>query len=67
MAEFHKMAGVINGVAQCFAMEDQECELCSSLVPRPSFTANLVEGLLKLLRRVMSGGRLEWLIAPCIH
>ncbi len=26
MAEFHKMAGVINGVAQCFAMEDQECE-----------------------------------------
>ena len=27
MAEFHKMAGVINGVAQCFAMEDEECEL----------------------------------------
>ena len=39
MAEFHKMAGVINGVAQCFAMEDQECELCgplmqTSLIPR---------------------------------
>ena len=42
MAEFHKMAGVINGVAQCFAMEDEECELfmcCTtqqtSLIPRP--------------------------------
>ena len=39
-----------------------------SLVPRPSITANTVEGLVKLLRRMTSGGRLEaWLIAPCIH
>ena len=39
----------------------------TSLVPRPS-TPNVVEGLVKLLRRMMSGGRLEaWLIAPCMH
>ena len=31
----------------------------SSLVPRPSITANVVEGLVKLLRRMTSGGRLE--------
>ena len=37
-----------------------------SLVPRPSITANVVEGLVKLLRRMMSGGRLEaWLITSC--
>ena len=30
-----------------------------SLVPRPSITANVVEGLVKLLRRITSGGRLE--------
>ena len=28
-----------------------------SLVPRPSITANEVEGLVKLLRRMTSGGR----------
>ena len=29
---------------------------------------NAVEGLVKLLRRMTSGGRLEaWLIAPCMH
>ena len=28
-----------------------------SLVPRPSITANAVEGLVKLLRRMTSGGR----------
>ena len=33
--------------------------LISSLIPRPSITANTVEGLVKLLRRMMSGGRLE--------
>ena len=32
---------------------------CSSLVPRPSITANVVEGLVKLLHRMTSGGRLE--------
>ena len=31
----------------------------SSLVPRPSITANTVEGLVKLLHRMTSGGRLE--------
>ena len=41
--------------------------LCGSLVPRSS-TPNVVEGLVKLLRRMTSGGRLEaWLIAPCMH
>ena len=40
----------------------------SNLIPRPSITANAVEGLVKLLRRMTSGGRLEaWLIAPCMH
>ena len=40
----------------------------SSLVPRPSITANTVEGLVKLLRRMTSGGRLEaWLITQCKH
>ena len=29
----------------------------ASLVPRPSITANAVEGLVKLLRRMTSGGR----------
>jgi len=39
-----------------------------SLVPRPSITANTVEGLVKLLRRMTSGGRLEaWLITQCKH
>ena len=39
-----------------------------SLVPRPSITANVVEGLVKLLRRMMSDGRLEvWLIVLCMH
>ena len=38
-----------------------------SLVPRPSITANAVEGLVKLLRRMTSGRRWEvWLIALCI-
>ena len=38
----------------------------SNLIPRPSITANAVEGLVKLLCRMMSGGCLEaWLIAPC--
>ena len=33
------------------------------LIPRPSITANAVEGLVKLLRRMTSGGRLEaWLM-----
>ena len=33
-----------------------------SLVPRPSITANALEGLVKLLRRLTSGGRWEaWL------
>ena len=31
----------------------------SSLVPRPLITANVVEGLVKLLRRMTSGGCLE--------
>jgi len=31
----------------------------TSLVPRPSITANEVEGLVKLLRRMTSGGHLE--------
>ena len=31
----------------------------SSLIPRPTITANEVEGLVKLLRRMTSGGRLE--------
>jgi len=39
-----------------------------SLVPRPSITANAVESLVKLLRRMTSGGRLEaWLTALCMH
>ena len=39
----------------------------STLVPRPSITANAVEGLVKLLRRMTSGGCTEaWLIAPCM-
>ena len=32
---------------------------CTSFVPGPSNTANAVEGLVKLLRRKMSGRRLE--------
>ena len=40
----------------------------SSLVPRPSITANVVEGLVKFLRRMMSGGRWEtWLITWKCH
>ena len=40
----------------------------TSLVPRPLITANAVEGLVKLLRRITSSGCLEaWLIAPCMH
>ena len=40
----------------------------TSLVPRPSITANAVEGLVKLLRRMTSGGHLEtWLIALCMR
>ena len=36
--------------------------LITSLLPRPSITANAVESLVKLLRRMMSGERLEaWL------
>jgi len=31
----------------------------ASLVPRPSIIANMVEGLVKRLRRMTSGGRLE--------
>ena len=39
-----------------------------SLIPRPSITANTVESLVKLLHRMMSGGRLEvWLIGLCMH
>ena len=30
-----------------------------SLAPRPSIIGNMVEGLVKLLRRMTSGGRLE--------
>ena len=42
--------------------------LYRSLVPRPSITANAVEGLVKLPHRMTSGGRLEaWLITPCMH
>jgi len=34
----------------------------------PSITANAVEGLVKLLRRMTSGGCLEaWLIVRCMH
>ena len=37
-----------------------------SLIPRPSITANVVEGVVKLLRRMASGRRWEaWLIVPC--
>ena len=32
--------------------------VCVSLTPRPSITANTVEGLVKLLRRMTSGGRM---------
>ena len=40
----------------------------TSLVPRSSITANVVEGLVKLLHRMTSGGRLEaWLITLCMH
>ena len=50
-------------------MNDTQHRLCSlkktltvlvviSLVPRPSITANTVEGLVKLLRRMTSGGRM---------
>ena len=40
----------------------------TSLIPRPSITANAVEDLIKLLRRMTSGGRTEArLIAPCMH
>ena len=36
-----------------------------SLIPRPSITANAAEGLVKLLCKMTSSGRLEaWLIAP---
>ena len=36
-----------------------------SLFPRPSITANVMEGLVKLLSRMTSGGHLEaWLIVP---
>ena len=31
----------------------------SSLIPRPSIAANTVEGLVKLLRRMTSGGRMS--------
>ena len=42
--------------------------LATSLVPRPSITANVVEDLVKLPHRMTSGGRLEvWLIVPCMH
>ena len=34
-------------------------ELVASLIPRPSITANVVEGLVKLLLRMISGGRLK--------
>ena len=35
--------------------------------PGPSITANMVEALVKLLRRMMSGGYLEaWINAPCM-
>ena len=38
-----------------------------SLVPRPSIIANVVEGLVKLLHRMMSGGHWKaWLIVLCI-
>jgi len=30
-----------------------------SLIPRPSITANAVEGLVKLLRRMTSGGHMK--------
>ena len=43
-----------------------------SLIPKPSITANAVEGLVKLLRRMTSGGRLEawhfrWTAVLCMH
>ena len=46
--------------------------LRGSLVPRPSITANSVEGLVKLLLRMTSGRRWDrcweaWLITLCIH
>ena len=37
---------------------DHKCQY-GSLVPRPSITANVVEGLVKFLRRMTSGGHLE--------
>ena len=44
-------------------LTDRLTQLCTwgnkySLVPRPSLTANAVEGLVKLLRRMTSGGRM---------
>ena len=36
----------------------QTMRLISSLVPRPSITANMVEGLVKPIRRMTSGRRL---------
>ena len=53
--------GTLFGDCQIVKSLKLDTSLCSgcSLVPRPSITANAVEGLVKLLCRMMSGGRLE--------
>ena len=52
----------------CSMDSDRKLGSLGSLVPRPSITANTVEGLVKLLRRMMSGRRWEtWLIAWCVY
>ena len=48
----------------CSMDSDRKLGSLGSLVPGPSITANTVEGLVKLLRRMTSGRRWEaWLIA----
>ena len=55
-------------VTTCFFTHEVKTELGNSLVPRLSITTNVVEGLVKLLRRMMSGGRMKvWLIAPYMY
>ena len=56
------------GIAYHFEMVETGHMTASkcSLVPRPSITANAVEGLAKLLHTMTSGRRWEvWLIALC--
>ena len=39
-------------------LDNHDVCIDDSLVPRPPITANAVEGLVKLLCRIMSGGRM---------